>query len=125
LERAKESRGESRRRLFLREEVCFFFVFPKHKRYLSSHQKRQFFRKREKKMLSMTKMLLLRRRRDFSTTPRGVVAPPRGTNNVRGAFFEKNPDAAEAVPLLVFVSTGEWFYVFLFCISLSSVKNIK
>jgi len=71
----------------------------------------------------MTKMLLLRRRA-FSTTPRGVVAP-RGTNNVRGAFFEKNPDAAEAVPLLVFVSTGEWFYVFLFCISLSSVKNIK
>jgi hypothetical protein len=55
----------------------------------------------------MSKMIL--RRRAFSTTPRGVVAP----TNVR-AFFEKNPDAAEAVPLLVFVSTGEWFYVFLF-----------
>jgi len=65
--------------------------------------------------------MLLLRRRAFSTTPaRGVVAP-RGTNNVR-AFFEKNPDAAEAVPLLVFVSTGEWFYVFLFfCISLSKL----
>ena len=62
----------------------------------------------------MSKMLL--RRRAFSTATRG------GTN-VR-AFFEKNPDAAEAVPLLVFVSTGEWFFTFFFfCISLNILNN--
>jgi len=62
---------------------------------------------------------MILRRRAFSTTPRGVVAP----TNVR-AFFEKNPDAAEAVPLLVFVSTGEWFFTFFFfCISLNILNN--
>jgi len=93
-----------------------FFCFPQTQTFTFLLIRNANFLENEKKKMSsmMTKMLLLlRRRRAFSTTPRGVVAP-RGTNNVRGAFFEKNPDAAEAVPLLVFVSTGEWFYVFLF-----------
>ena len=99
-----------------RRFVWIFFLFscfPQTNKSSPFLRNANFLENEKKKMLSMmTKMLLLRRRRAFSTTPRGVVAP-RGTNNVR-AFFEKNPDAAEAVPLLVFVSTGEWFYVFLF-----------
>jgi len=88
------------------------FVFPNKQTFTFLLRNANFLENEKKKMLSMMTKILLLRRRAFSTTPRGVVAP-RGTNNVR-AFFEKNPDAAEAVPLLVFVSTGEWFYVFLF-----------
>jgi hypothetical protein len=117
LERAKESRGVAPSLVF-EGGGLLFFCFPQTQTFTFLLIRNANFLENEKKKMSsmMTKMLLLlRRRRAFSTTPRGVVvAAPRGTNNVRGAFFEKNPDAAEAVPLLVFVSTGEWFYVFLF-----------
>ena len=121
LERAKESRVAGRR-LFLRKEVCLIFFFYSllfspnkqnvHPPFFTENA--NFLENEKKKLLSMSKMLL--RRRAFSTIPRAVVGP----TNVR-AFFEKNPDAAEAVPLLVFVSTGEWFFItfFFFCISLN------
>lgn len=84
----------------------FSLVFPKQTFPFTENAN---FLENEKKKVVVTMSKMLLRRRAFSTTPRTDVAP----TNVR-AFFEKNPDAAEAVPLLVFVSTGEWFYVFLF-----------
>ena len=112
LERAKESRVAGRR-LFLRKEVClnfflFSLVFPK--QTSSPFLRNANFLENEKKKIVVTMSKMLLRRRAFSTATRG------GTN-VR-AFFEKNPDAAEAVPLLVFVSTGEWFFTFFFFVSL-------